>query len=69
VLQASKDRANYWVCTDSENGLVCLFEHKKFNDTQEFTFLDDFNPDPSTVAKVAREMGDWLSQNHYDKVL
>lgn len=57
-----------WVCTDKENGLVCVFEDKKFNKTQAFTLLEDVKPDADKLVKVAKEMGDWLRINHYDKI-
>lgn len=57
-----------WVCTDKEMGLVCIFEDKKFNETQEFTLLEDVKSDAVKLAKAAKEMGDWLRINHYDKI-
>ncbi len=60
-----------WVCTDTENGIVCVFEHGEFNDTQQFTLLEDMKHDanlPNIIAKAVREMADWLRDNHYNKV-
>lgn len=68
ILQPSM-HPNVWVCTDKENGLVCRFDAHKFNDTQKFTFLEDIaQPDALTIAKIVREMADWLRSNHYDKI-
>jgi len=68
LIQKSKDGKG-WVCTDVEHNIVCSFENKKFNDTQQFTLLEDVEaPDPLSLAKIAREMGDWLRENHYDKI-
>jgi len=67
IIQTS-DKPNHWVCTDTENGIVCVFENHKFNDTQKFTVLEDIKPDAAIIAKAVREMADWLRENHYDKV-
>lgn len=63
------EQPNKWVCTDTLNKIVVIFEHHKFNDTQKVTTLDDF--DTSKYMKLAqymREMGDWLNENHKDKI-
>jgi len=68
LLQLS-EKPNYWVCTDIECGIVCVFEEKNYNDNQKFTLLENYQlPDANAIAKVAREMGDWLRANHYDKI-
>lgn len=61
-------QANKWVCTDVENGIVCVFEDRKFNDTQKITMLEDMQPNPLMLAKVMREMAEWLVGNHPEKV-
>jgi len=68
ILQKSEKLVKGWVCTDTKNGIVCVFEDKKFNDTQEFTLLEDAEKDANKLAQYAREMGDWLIANHYGKV-
>lgn len=69
VIAKSELKPNHWVCTDTENLIVCTFENKNFNDAQEFKTLEDFNPENlMQLARFAREMGDWLRENHYDKV-
>ena len=68
ILQPS-EKLNHWVCTDTENLIVCTFENKKFNDTQKMTTLENFNPDNfMKQAKYMREMGDWLYKNHKEKL-
>ena len=60
-----------YVCTDAENGIVCRFKAHKFNETQTFTVLDETKLNsfsPTQLAHVAKEMGDWLRDNHYDKI-
>ena len=69
ILQPSTMQPNVWVCTDKVNGLVCRFEAHKFNDTQKFTFLEDVEkPDALKIARILREMADWLGDNHYEKI-
>lgn len=68
VLQHSSE-SGWWVCTDPENGVVCRFEDHRLNDTQRFTILEDAErPDALTMARIVREMADWLRENHYDKI-
>ena len=68
ILQPS-EKPNHWVCTDQENLIVCTFENKKFNDTQKMTMLENFNPDNfMNLSKYMGEMGDWLRENHYEKI-
>lgn len=67
ILQPS-ERDGYYVCTDQENGIVCIFEAHNFNDNQEFTILDDSSASVGDMARSAREIGDWLRENHYDKI-
>lgn len=69
ILQKSELKPNHWVCTDTENLIICIFENKNFNDNQEFQMLENFNPENyMKLAQIAREFGDWLRANHYDKV-
>lgn len=73
-LEPSQLKLGWWVCTDTENLLVCTFEEGRFNDTQKFTDLegdDTFKSMDDVMAhlRVMREMSDWLAINHYDKVM
>lgn len=68
ILQKS-EKPNFWVCTDTENLIVCIFKEHEFNNVQDFKMLDDFNPKQlKNVPKFCREMGDWLRENHYNKI-
>jgi len=70
ILQQSQTRPTGWVCTDTENGIVCIFDEHKFNETQQFTILNDIeNPDANKLARAVREMADWLVLNHSKIVL
>lgn len=73
-LEPSQIQSGWWVCTDTENLLVCTFEEGKFNDTQKFTDLegdDTFKSMDDVMAKlrIMREMSDWLAINHYNIVM
>ena len=62
-------------CTDRENGVAVRFERGRFNDTQDFSFGGPKNESRLVdslgvlgIARVMREMGDWLAVNHPDEV-
>lgn len=67
-LQQSKSVADGWVCTDTENGIVVEWRQGMFNETQNVVMLDDYHGDVMDLARLMREMGDWLAANHKDKV-
>jgi len=70
ILQKSETHPEGWVCTDTENGIVCVFDDKQFNETQQFTILEDIEkPDANKLAKAVNEMAEWLRENHYEKAL
>lgn len=68
ILQKSDRLTDGWVCTDTDNGIVCVFDNHRFNDTQNITMLEDSNADALSIARMMREMADWLAENHYDKI-
>jgi hypothetical protein len=43
LLQESERTGNF-IAIDTANQIVCMFEARKFNDTQEFTLLNDNQP-------------------------
>lgn len=68
ILEESAN-PGYWVCTDTDNMIVCIFRDKDFNGEQKFTTLKEGEKiDASKLARVAREMADWLRENHYNKL-
>jgi len=68
ILQESV-LSNHFICTDTINGVVVIFEVHKYNETQSFEILEDIEaPDALKLAKIANEMGDWLRSNHYNKL-
>lgn len=74
TLQPSRRIAGGWVCTDTEALVTVTFEAHRFNDTQRFEVLRDSKFQPVTadtaqqLAEIARQMGDWLRENHPDKI-
>lgn len=65
LLQKSNDNPEWWVVTDTENGVVCRFKEGAFNETQKFTPLNDMDFDAMfRLAGIVREMSDWLAENH-----
>ena len=74
-LEPSQLKEGWWVCTDTENLLVCTFQEGKFNETQKFTDLENENDnyksmnDVMAYLRVMREMSDWLAINHYKIVM
>ena len=69
LLQASTERENWFVATDTEAGIVIRFEKGKFNETQKVTLLDDveYNERVATNLAVAiRQLTDWIVENHID---
>lgn len=64
LCRDDNDLREGWKCTDQENGIVCRFKVRQFNETQQFEFNSDVEPDAAGIAKALREMGDWLSENH-----
>lgn len=69
VIQRSTKLADGWVITDKQNGIVIVFEDKRFNETKKITMLEDVQPSPMAIARAMREIGDWVYANHRDKVL
>lgn len=70
-IEPSQLHEGWWVCTDTENLLVCTFEEHRFNERQKFTNLegeDEMFTSMEAVMnnlKIMREMSDWLAVNHY----
>ena len=62
TIQESKE-PGWWVVTDTEN-LVVL----KFNETQMVTMLEDCHLSALQLARIMREMSDWVAAHHIDKV-
>ncbi len=68
ILQRSQNQKNGWVCTDLDYKVVVTFIAHHFNDTKKVAFLKDAPTDYLERARLMRELGDWLSENHNEKL-
>ena len=59
---------NQGIVTDLENDVHIRFELHKFNDVQEVGYGADckITRDAMAVARVMREIGDWMSEHHIE---
>ena len=55
-----------YIVEDTDSGLLCMFEKGKFNETQDFRNIPKGNP--IQIPTIMRELGDWLRENHCDKI-
>ena len=68
TLTSGKDLM--WTVTDNESGIAIEFREGLFNETQEVKVLVDFFPfDASEMARIMREIGDWMAENHVEVAL
>lgn len=59
-----------WTVTDNESGIAIDFREGLFNESQEVKVLVDFIPfDASEMARIMREIGDWMAENHVEVAL
>lgn len=58
--------SGHYIVEDTKSGILCIFEKGKFNETQEFSNLP--KTDIVQLPTYMRELGDWLRDNHYDKI-
>lgn len=65
-LEPVNDLPGHYIVEDTKSGIFCMFEKGKFNETQEFTNLP--KKDIMQVPTYMQELGDWLRNNHYDKI-
>ena len=68
LIQKS-EKENHWICADQYNLIVAIWENGKFNETQEIKTLADFDSTNfMQLSRFMRELGDWLQENHSDKI-
>ena len=59
-----------WTVTDNENGIVIEFREGLFNESQEVKLLTEFTSgDAPRMARIMREIGDWMAENHVEVAL
>ena len=68
TLTSGKDLM--WTVTDNESGIAIDFREGLFNERQEVKVLVDFVPfDASEMARIMREIGDWMAEKHVEVAL
>lgn len=68
TLTSGKDLM--WTVTDNESGIAIEFREGLFNESQEVKVLVDFVPfDASEMARIMREIGDWMAEKHVEVAL
>lgn len=69
IIQRSSTHPNKWVLTDTENGVVIVFEDGLFNETQKVTMLENAPKlSPTDLAQIMRKLGEWGARHHGDKL-
>ena len=59
-----------WTVKDNESGIAIEFREGLLNDSQEVKLPVDFVPvDASRMARIMREIGDWMAENHSEVAL
>lgn len=59
-----------WTVTDNENGIAIDFREGLFNESQEVKLLTEFTyGDAPRMARIMREIGDWVAENHVEVAL
>lgn len=66
-LEELEQIPNHYIVTDTHTNTMCIFEKGKFNETQEFQ-ADANKYNVQQLATICREMGDWLAENHREKL-
>lgn len=74
VLEKSQDLPGWWVLTDTENMVAIRFKENDFNNSQKVTILGEKQEvldklGVNGLARVLREMADYLSINHYNTAM
>lgn len=59
-----------WTVKDNESGIAIEFREGLFNESQELKLPVDFVPsDEPGMARIMREIGDWMAENHVEVAL
>lgn len=59
-----------WTVKDNESGITIDFREGLFNETQEVKLPADFAPgDVMKLARIMREIGDWMAEKHVEVAL
>lgn len=66
ILNRSENTPLGWILTDTVNKVVIRFIEHQFNETQNVTMLEDSTANAEDLARIMREIGDWMFRNHYN---
>lgn len=67
-LSSGKDLM--WTVKDNESGIAIDFREGLFNESQEVKLLTEFTyGDAPRMARIMREIGDWMAENHVEVAL
>lgn len=71
TIEPSEKTPGEWVVTDTKNGIICTFEEGRFNDTQSITTTANKIATLSVMelARVMRELGEWVFAHHKEKAI
>lgn len=68
TLASGKDLM--WTVKDNESGIAIEFREGLFNESQEVKLPTDFVPaDAPKMARIMREIGDWMAEKHSEVAL
>ena len=68
TLTSGKDLM--WTVKDNESGIAIEFREGLFNESQEVILPADFVPaDEPGMARIMREIGDWMAEKHVEVAL
>ena len=69
TIEKHPDKVLHWICVDKENGISCEFEHGNFFGKKVIiSHKGKPHPDHFVMLKIEKEMGDWLWENHNNKI-
>lgn len=69
-FELTSGKALMWTVTDNENGVAIEFREGLFNESQEVKLLTEFTSgDAPRMARIMREIGDWIAENHVEVAL
>lgn len=67
-LSSGKDLM--WTVKDNESGIAIDFREGLFNESQEVKLIAEFTyGDAPGMARIMREIGDWMAENHVEVAL
>lgn len=59
-----------WTVTDNEKGIAIDFREGLFNESQDVKLIAEFTyGDAPRMARIMREIGDWMAENHVEVAL